>query len=277
MSIRNISFEELLQGIDLPTGVRHKLILNRIKADIIEIDGLCFGSGSAVLLPRLLTEQADPSVPSGTVPSSRAGANAPQHASVDHARAVAPLIAVAEAFRYAEAHPDRKLLVVGHAANSTNNLWLSEMRAQNLYCLMKGDRVGWARACVQHTVRDLQIILDWAARVHAYGCQPGPVDGVMGPRTQAARDRFRRVYNFEMAGQLTTGTDWAEEDWKAVYNLHEVNLERYLALPEFGLGPKRALIQFKNPPTLAVDHLGGARVAGGGLEQRVQRLGQEER
>jgi len=168
---------------------------------------------------------------------------------------IPPLVALAHVFRFAEAHPGLKVLIVGHTdtvGGSGVNLKLSDKRAENVLRFLQGDRDGGVKTCEHSQVRDVQLVLDWAARAFGFQSHPGPVDNVLGPRTERAQDRFRRSYNFEFTGHLKYGVPWSASDWKAVYDLYDETVARYLGVVDgSGLHGKRAALSFCSPATLA--------------------------
>jgi hypothetical protein len=228
-----VSFEQLRDGVRLGTDAEHVLALQRIAAQVLELDQLCFGFDSAVLLPSFVRD-------TGTHPGS--------------ASRIPPLVALSFVFRFASDHPGLKVLIVGHTdtvGGSGANLKLSDKRAQNVLRFLQGDREGWARTCEHGQVRDVQLVLDWASRAFGFNSQPGALDNVLGPRTQRAQDRFRRGYNFEFTGSLKCGVPWGMDDWKAVYDLYDETVARYLGVAGTGLHGKRAALSFCSPSTLA--------------------------
>ena len=244
MSTTKTTIESLMAGVKLATGEHHVVVIERILAYFVELDQVCFGFNSAVLLPAIVRDAKDVDAP--------ASALAP--GSTTSRPVVPPLIAVKAMFDFAEAHSDLKVLVVGHTdtvgSESANNK-LSADRATNAHMFLSGDRSGWAAACKRSTLRDQQVIFDWAARVFGFACHPGPIDNKEGPRTTAARERFRQRYNDEFGGNLKRKASWGETDWKAVYDLYEARLARYCDVDVKDLSAKRSLLHFESPATLA--------------------------
>jgi hypothetical protein len=247
----NVTLEELRSGIKRPAGKLHQLVLKRIPAHFLELDvGFAFNSG--VFLPV-----------------------APAGSQGDKARS-APFEVLRGVFAFAEQNPGKHLLIAGHTDTSGSpsyNRKLSELRAQCLHALLKGDRDAWASVCEQrHAATDIQTILAWAAREHGFGCDPGEIDGAIGPQTAAARERFRTRYNTEFAGNLTVQGPQSQADWKAYYDLYEVSLARMLGVAEGKLASKRSLLQFLAQPTLGCgEHFPVGSVGIDGLRSATNR------
>ncbi len=241
MSSANVTLDELIAGVRKSTGSPHRLVLERIAADVLEFGQLAFSFGSAVVLPQPPPRTSADFVPSADADSQRLPL-------------LPTIFAVKAVFDLAREHPNRKILVVGHTdtvGSEQANLRLSEQRAKNVHCLLAGDRDGWARACERHTPLDVQVVLDWATRAHGFGCSPGAIDGVVGPKTERARERFRKRYNSRMSGNLRADVAWGEADWKAVFDLYERSIARVAGVESSELPRARAGLVFYDPPTLA--------------------------
>lgn len=164
--------------IALRTGIRHRIVVEYAEADVLEVQDVCFGHDRAVLLP---CERPEPAGEAGL-------------------RVTDGVLLVARALEFAAENPAKSLLVVGHADASgaaAYNQALSEARARSAVHLLRGEHERWgAHTHEHHAVDDLQVLLAWAARVRpAFGCDPGSVDGVFGPRTAQGLRRLREGAN----------------------------------------------------------------------------------
>ncbi|MEX1365582.1 MAG: hypothetical protein AB1Z98_20810 [Nannocystaceae bacterium] len=179
------------------------LVVPRSTAWALEVGDLHFGTGRAVVLP---------AAPEGTT-----------------AGTPTPLDIVAAALAHiATASPRPLALVVGHTdttgSDETNDR-LSTARATSVDLLLRGDRSGWAAHAQQHHAdEDVQRILQWAAVRQGWACDPGPIDGIIGPATRAARRAFREGYNLEMAGSLPLHADTSAADFGAIFELYTQEL-----------------------------------------------------
>lgn len=254
MPTPNVTLEELYRGITRPAGKMHKLVIKRIPARFLELDvGFAFRSG--VLLPVL------PGEVGGTTPKEP---KAP------------PFAVLKQVFDYAAQNPGKKLLIAGHTDTSGSvsvNRVFSEIRANSVYALLRGDRELWAESAERrHEITDIQTILRWAAREHGFGCDPGEIDGVPGPKTRSAQERFRRRYNDEFAGHLRVVGPMTLQDWKAFFDLYEVSLARVLGVAEGKLASKRASLSFLAEPVLGCgEHWPVAGVGVDGLKSATNR------
>ncbi len=254
MPTPNVTLEQLYSGIERPAGKMHKLVLKRIPAHFLELD-VGFGFKSGVLLPTL---------PIDTAPTNSAKRRSP------------PFFVLKQVFDHAEQNPGKKLLIAGHtdtAGSASVNRTFSQIRASSVYGLLKGDRELWAKSCERrHEVSDIQTILRWAAREHGFGCDPGEIDGLPGPKTLKARERFRQRYNDEFAGHLKVIGPMTLNDWKAFFDLYEVSLARMLGVAEGALSTKRAHLSFVAEPVLGCgEHWPVAGVGIDGLKSTSNR------
>lgn len=108
----------------------------------------------------------------------------------------------------------RRLQVYGHASlegNDGPNKDLSERRARAFHALLVAD----VDAFVE-TAGDDVTLAEQQAILRTLGCDPGPVDGEMGPRTQDAIRHFQLDYN------------------DGIFHRHRDAELRHVALPESG-------------------------------------------
>jgi len=218
------SLPELMKGIPLATGRRHKIIIPKLEVETFQMDGVHFHPGSAVVLPWRW----------GEVPGLG-----------EHQGRLSALSVVAAALRYAKENAGKKLLLVAHGDAS-----LSPPRAKAIQAVLKGDRAAWGHLCVKHQkVEDLQLTLAWVAETHGWRCHPGAIDGTWGPRTRSARQAFRKRYNRERSGALPAADgETAAADWKAFLDLFDLGLADELG---GDLDACRSALAFHSPDVLA--------------------------
>lgn len=214
MSGANVTVEELLAGAACQTSAINELVLERIASHVLEIPGLAFNFDSAVLLPRLPM-------------SAESGLEADTDALMP------PMVLLKNALEFGRDNAQKRVLIFAHTdslGDPSTSLELAELRGRCVQALLAGDKRCFADACKRSTPRDVQLILEWAARAHGYGCWPGLVDGTFSDRTRAACDRFRRRFNDDASGRLEDGADWGSGEWEAVFVLYERSIARQLGV-----------------------------------------------
>ncbi len=219
------------------------------RVGLLEVEDLCFATGRAVLFP----------------------------GGWSRADGVTGLSVIAAALQHARLHPSRRLLVAGHTdarGSVAFNTVLSANRAQNVHLYLTGQREAWAAHCQQQfEVADLQAILKWVDFTFEWGCDPGPVDGMWGSGSSAARDAFRARYDQEYGGSLGQGGEQSEADWAALFDLYDVELARKLKATPDKLAALRAGLRTCEPPTLACsEHWPTARPGAGGDDAANRRV-----
>lgn len=231
MTAPNVTWPALAEGVGRPADAVHRLVVERVRAHLLEVEDVCFHFDAIVM-------QAQPR---RTVTASDGGD-------------LTGIAVIAAALRFAEQHPGKRLLVVGHtdtAGSRSYNQALSEDRAKNVLAVLTGDRDGWATACQgRHRVEDWQRILAWVHQAHGWDCDPGPVDGVYGPMSRGARERFRSRYNDELGGTLAVRGPQHEDDWKAFFDLYDASTAQLLGVGTGDLPAARQRLVLLEPPTL---------------------------
>ncbi|MFZ6179858.1 OmpA family protein [Nannocystis pusilla] len=208
MTARTIKVRARLDGsldsFPLDTGAETRIVVQRPKLHILEVARFSFFGDREILLPdveRLAPDEPGPDrVPGVEV--------------------------AAAALLFLHEHQDKKLLVVGHTdtvGSKKDNKTLSEDRAKNVWFYLSGDIDGWAsHSQKHHTVEDVQSILRWlAAAFSEMDCDPGPVDGDLGPKTRAALQNFRDVFAERAGVEPWTGQKLREDDWRAFAHYYD--------------------------------------------------------
>jgi hypothetical protein len=221
---------------DLATGKHHRVLVRRFRAGVLDFEDVHFHFDSAVLLP----DFGDCGVGS---------------ADASDANRVTGLAAVRSVYLQAEENPAQKLLIAGHtdrSGSSSYNLQLSTLRADNVLRVLQGDRAGWVKICDgRHQVEDYQQILKWVDAIWGWGCDPGTVDNVLGPKTREAVREFQKQYNAG-AAELPPGfsahidVDGAvgPQTWGAFFDVYLRVLELILGTDSAGLRAKQSSLKF---------------------------------
>jgi hypothetical protein len=219
----------------LSTEVSHRIVIawHRL-VHLVEFEDALFRTNSAVVLP---------------------SAEGPSEADGDARRRTAVGLA-ATVLRHSEEHPDRSILVAGHADTAGKdpyNQSLSEWRAQCVQAVLVGDAYTFAKICnnpKRMRVADYEQILTWLAETRGWDCDPGTIDDHHTDRTQAAVNRFRQAYNAHGPGaswapRITEyGAPNTDETWMAYFNCYEEALAIELGVELGELASLRANLRF---------------------------------
>lgn len=231
MTEPNVTWEELAAGVAKPDGAVHRLVVERVRAHLLELEDAHFHFDSVVLQAK----------PRRTVTADGGGD-------------ITGIAVIAAALRFSEQHPGKRLKLIGHTDTSGSrsyNQTLSEDRAKNVHAVLTGDKGGWASACqARHRVEDWQRILKWVHEAHGWDCDPGEIDNVYGLVSQKARERFRSRYNEEFGASIPVRGPQAEADWKAFFDLYDASLAQLLGTTTADLPALRGKLVLLDPPTL---------------------------
>ncbi len=147
---------------------------------------------------------------------------------------------VEAALRYAEAAPGDALLVLGHAPDEAQ----ARARARGLLAVLRGDEAAWVDdAAARGTPKELQASLAWAAQAFGWACDPGAVDGQVGPATRRALSRFRSAYNAAHGATLPVNAPVGAEDWRALFRAMQARLAGALGEGAPGLRARQAALR----------------------------------
>lgn len=203
----------------LPTGERHVVVLLRNQAHLVEVDASVFSTNSSA--PRPGTARRRQSYGEGCVHFA------------------------ATTLCYADAHPEQKLLLCGHADTSgeaEHNRELSEHRSRVMLALIEGDRDTFgSEADGPHIpknkksdvlLKDRLAVLDWVADV--YGWPTRMADN--SSDYFATVRSFQRSYNErgkagnESAADLKVDADFGPNTWRAVFDCYRLEIAHLLEL-----------------------------------------------
>ncbi len=167
-----------------------KLRGEKIRCDFVEIPDILFHHGSAV--PCLDD--------SGTLISS-----------------------LVTTLTFARDNPEKEVILFGHADTSGNpdyNYDLSGWRAEGVKALLDNDVDAW-HDIIDHAskVEDYQATLKALSTAYGWGCDPGEVDNLNGPRTRAAVKAFQEEYNRRYGGELKPDGEMGSKTWEAVFTV----------------------------------------------------------
>ncbi|MCO5170264.1 MAG: peptidoglycan-binding protein [Planctomycetes bacterium] len=202
----------------------------------VELEDALFRTESAVLMPE---------------------GHDPEGAGAEPDRPPAGVGALAALLRHTDERPGVSHLVAGHTDTTgaaSYNLPLSQQRADCAHAALTGDREAFARvAHARNVVADRQQALAWVARTRGYPCDPGPVDGIAGPRTQAAVRAFQQAYDDDApVERLQVDGLLGPRTWAALLDCYERGLMEALGEDAAGLAALRAKLAFVDPARPAV-------------------------
>ncbi len=211
---------------NLRTNEKHKVIIGRKIVEQLEIDEALFRLMSAVLLPEAQEPDSAPTEPDGTRPTS--------------------MDLLAASLRYAELHPDRKILITGHTDTSGGDEYnqdLSEYRARAVYAVLANEetsREDFGKVChgphlqgkekKQQVLYDDRVqVLNWVATTFGWPCS---TNGEFGNYLKAVK-AFQSTYNTEgnekkPKEQLAVDGDFGPACWRAVFDCYQVHLAETL-------------------------------------------------
>ncbi|MGH1345943.1 MAG: OmpA family protein [Nannocystales bacterium] len=220
-------------------GQPYRLVLERPRARILQMEDVCFGTDRCLLLPTLPTPPDD-------------AADAQQRPDLRGQRD--GLAVIAATLAYARAHPQRSLLIAGHTdsvGSTAHNLELSQDRATNVLLYLQGDREGWAAHADAHFVRaDFKRVHLWAHLLHGWDTDPGPLDESWNGHTKTARDEFRRKCEEELGVTLGHDVEQNEGDWKAIFDLYDRHLASILRVRVEEVAGPRGDLSSLEPPAI---------------------------
>ncbi len=212
----------------LVTGEVHVVVVGRKRAEQLEIDDALFRLMSAVLLPEAQNPDAAPNEPDGTRPTA--------------------MDLLAASLRYAELHPDRKILITGHtdtAGGDEYNQNLSEFRAAAVHAVLtngSGSREDFGdiahgphlqgKEKKQQVLYDDRVqVLNWVAATFGWSCA---TSGEYGDYLRAVKS-IQSTYNKEgndgaPIEQLDVDGDFGPATWRAVFDCYQLRLAETLEL-----------------------------------------------
>lgn len=225
------TLKELEAGLVAETDTIHTIRLIRPLVTIFEAEDANFHLGSSVFMPM--------------------GMNLARH---EESLTVSAIETVVQALEYSESISERMCLA-GHTDTlgpERTNEALAAERALHVTAFIQGDRAAWVRTCAKHRNEDVQHLLTWAAYAHGHACDPGPIDGIIGPRTKAALAQFRRAHNVLHGTSLLEGEQlFEDDDWDAMFTLYDASAIRLLGGNAERWGALRRAVRWHEPKVLA--------------------------
>jgi outer membrane protein OmpA-like peptidoglycan-associated protein len=260
-----VTADELKKGLRLYPG-RYRIIVERptVSVDVLEAEDTLFRSASSVFLPTRIPEEVEDDSPFETPPEKLLEAQ----------RQVSGLAVMAGLFRYYDLCLRRKaakhILITGHTdsvGSVKSNEELSHRRAQVVLSVIEGTpqaREAFAGIVHRtHVPEDEQHILQWiAAMLDWSDVNPGPIDGKIGNKTQAAIRRFKqRVQGNdfpppkyqglafssdidELRSSLGRGSALGQRDWAMFFELYQAELQHMLQDDDLHLPSLRSRLRW---------------------------------
>lgn len=147
------------------------------------------------------------------------------------------------AFEFGEEHEDLDLVIISHTSASeefADNFDLSETRGKAIKAILTNNEELWKPIVESPTGEDIQRVVKNIGEGLSWGCDPGTVDGKVGPKTKAAVKIFQRKANTFCGLNLVVDGDMGKNSWKAVLPVVCTELKRVLemenSLPELKFG-----------------------------------------
>lgn len=143
------------------------------------------------------------------------------------------LVALAAAVSSLARNPTQRLLALGHASADGDpdaNAALGRQRARCIQLLLTGDRDGWVELATDHgTPADVQRLLTYLARSHAWPCDPGRTDGVMDDDVATAVAGFQQQYNDIHDAEIDTDGVVGTQTLGALFDTQSYELHEHIA------------------------------------------------
>jgi peptidoglycan hydrolase-like protein with peptidoglycan-binding domain len=258
------------------TGVSLSMRIKPYPCYIIEIEDVHFNEGAAVLIPQERMIDSEDAQPDSELDFSNdnmkqalekyhpglydiwynsefePGEIAQDEAVIDFS----DLNIILSIYEVLKNNNDYKLVIVGHSETGeaeSGHQELSEKRAGSLYHLLKGEEDEWWGMIkgFSRTI-DMQSVLAYFVHRYGWGCNPGPIDNILGILTKRAVKNFQKTYNKKFNDSIPVDGEINSQTWKAVFNVYMKELAD-LAGGKDNLGQLRDNLRFVDDaqPTVA--------------------------
>ena len=129
---------------------------------------------------------------------------------------------LAEVLKWVTSNEALQCVAFGHSDSTgerPKNFTLSQRRAQACASLLVGDEKSWTTAIGTPSVAELQTTLKHLTMVFGWSCDPGKIDGEVGPKTKKAVSRFQWACNKLYKSGLAVDGDAGPKTWKAIHRV----------------------------------------------------------
>lgn len=254
------------------TNRKTRFSWSRTSVNILRLDRNFFYENSVVFMPI-------------RIPTDDSEAKATEAATHQHG-----VLSLGAVFKQFQDDGRKRLVIAGYAdgddsGNAARHFTLSGLRAESVLYLLNGKRTEWADICaVDHQVKDYQQYLKYfSKRTYgddepvSLGCDPGKVDNIWGPKTEAGLRHFLANYNKSFPADRTLHSLVSPEAaivpisqimrtvkadashkctdtrlWKAFFDLYNLELARALNKTRTQLDGHRDILKFADDRTMHV-------------------------
>lgn len=158
------------------------------------------------------------------------------------------LAVLAVCYLFLEQYPRYRLLLAGHTDTSGGedyNFSLSDLRAENVDCLLQGKRDRWVGIVKEKCkVEDIQLICAYLNHTRSWSCDPGPIDGAFCAQTEAAIRGLQQAYNDRFGKNIAIDGQAGSETWGAIYDIYMAELASLLDIEVEELPDYRARLKY---------------------------------
>jgi len=154
--------------------------------------------------------------------------------------------AVSAAYRFAEEHPDKEIVIFGHTDTDGKtgfNHTLSRSRAMAVKSLFDDDVDRWKETAAQYgKVEDIQATLSSLTESFGWDCDAGPIDNADGPKTREGVKGFQAGFNERFDQAITVDGIIGPQTWGAVHTVYRDLIKKRYAedgeasLPDLAYG-----------------------------------------
>ncbi len=129
---------------------------------------------------------------------------------------------LAEALKWGTGNDSFQCVAFGHSDSKGErpvNFKISQRRAQACASLLAADEKSWGTAVGEPSVKELQTTLKALTLAFGWSCDPGGIDGEIGPKTRKAVTRLQWACNKLYMTGLAEDGDAGPKTWKAIHRV----------------------------------------------------------